>query len=180
MRDYSHGETLGNGVKWEYFPARGARELGHLYTSSWSPWSSRDEASLPPLRVCTPAVASGPSHRRGRRQGEKSPQIELGTSNRKVGTPKVRGMHMSRCHSSSDKFTTTWGLRRRGEMPVGLPGNACWLRGKESECSAGGQLQCRRRRFHSLGQEGPLEQGTATHSSILAWRIPWMEEPGGL
>ena len=30
------------------------------------------------------------------------------------------------------------------------------------------------------GQEDPLEEGTATHSSILAWRIPWTEEPGGL
>ena len=32
----------------------------------------------------------------------------------------------------------------------------------------------------SLGREDPLEKGMATHSSILAWRIPWMEEPGGL
>ena len=32
----------------------------------------------------------------------------------------------------------------------------------------------------SLGQEDPLEEGTATHSSILAWRIPWTDEPGGL
>ena len=32
----------------------------------------------------------------------------------------------------------------------------------------------------SLGLEDPLEKGTATHSSILAWRIPWTEEPGGL
>ena len=32
----------------------------------------------------------------------------------------------------------------------------------------------------SLGREDPLEEGMATHSSILAWRIPWMEEPGGL
>ena len=32
----------------------------------------------------------------------------------------------------------------------------------------------------SLGQEDPLEQGMATHSSILAWRILWTEEPGGL
>ena len=31
----------------------------------------------------------------------------------------------------------------------------------------------------SLGQEDPLEEGMATHSSILAWRIPWTEEPGG-
>ena len=32
----------------------------------------------------------------------------------------------------------------------------------------------------SLGQEDPLEKGMATHSSILAWEIPWTEEPGGL
>ena len=32
----------------------------------------------------------------------------------------------------------------------------------------------------SLGQEDPLEKETATHSSILAWRIPWTEEPGEL
>ena len=35
-------------------------------------------------------------------------------------------------------------------------------------------------RVRSLGQEDPLEKGRATHSSILAWRIPWTEEPGGL
>ena len=32
----------------------------------------------------------------------------------------------------------------------------------------------------SLGGEDPLEMGMATHSSMLAWRIPWIEEPGGL
>ena len=32
----------------------------------------------------------------------------------------------------------------------------------------------------SLGQEDLLEKGMTTHSSILAWRIPWTEEPGGL
>ena len=32
----------------------------------------------------------------------------------------------------------------------------------------------------SLCREDPLEKGMATHSSIRAWRIPWMEEPGGL
>ena len=31
----------------------------------------------------------------------------------------------------------------------------------------------------SLGQKDPLEKGMATHSSILAWKIPWTEEPGG-
>ena len=32
----------------------------------------------------------------------------------------------------------------------------------------------------SLGQEDPLEEGMATHYSILAWRTPWTEEPGSL
>ena len=40
-------------------------------------------------------------------------------------------------------------------------------------CSAGDQVSF-------LGVEDPLEKGRATHSSILAWRIPWTEEPGGL
>ena len=35
-------------------------------------------------------------------------------------------------------------------------------------------------RVLSLGREDPLEEEMATHSSILAWRIPWTEEPGGL
>ena len=34
--------------------------------------------------------------------------------------------------------------------------------------------------IQSLGQEDPLEKGMATHSSILAWRIPWIEESGRL
>ena len=37
----------------------------------------------------------------------------------------------------------------------------------------------RETRVRSLGQEGPLEKEMATHSSILAWEIPWSEEPGG-
>ena len=43
--------------------------------------------------------------------------------------------------------------------------------------------QCRRLRRHevlSLGQEDPLEEEMATHSSIPAWRIPWTEKPGWL
>ena len=35
-------------------------------------------------------------------------------------------------------------------------------------------------RVRFLAWEGPLEEGMATHSSILTWRIPWTEEPGGL
>ena len=38
----------------------------------------------------------------------------------------------------------------------------------------------RETRVRSLGRKGPLEKGMATHASILAWRIPWAEEPGRL
>ena len=48
----------------------------------------------------------------------------------------------------------------------GCPGGSA---GKESAC----QIQ-------SLGREDPLEEEMATHSSILAWAIPWTEEAGGL
>ena len=45
----------------------------------------------------------------------------------------------------------------------------------------GSQLQgTQETRVQSLGQEDPLEKGMATHSSILAWKIPRAEEPGGL
>ena len=41
-------------------------------------------------------------------------------------------------------------------------------------------LQCKRPGFAPWVREEALEKETATHSSILAWRIPWTEEPGGL
>ena len=41
-------------------------------------------------------------------------------------------------------------------------------------------MQCRRPQIRSLGREDPLEKDMAPHSSILAWRIPWTEESGGL
>ena len=52
--------------------------------------------------------------------------------------------------------------------PQGFPRGS---EGKESACSADTRIQ-------SLGQEDPLEKGMTTQSSILAWRIPWTEEPG--
>ena len=49
--------------------------------------------------------------------------------------------------------------------------------------ASGKETACQRRRHEaqvrSLGQEDPPEEGMAAHPSILAWRIPWTEEPGG-
>ena len=48
-----------------------------------------------------------------------------------------------------------------------------WLSGKESTCNAGDMGSI-------LGQEDLLEKEMATYCSILAWKVPWTEEPGGL
>ena len=53
---------------------------------------------------------------------------------------------------------------------LGFPGGSD---GKESACNAGETW------VRSLGWDDPLEKGMATHSSILAWEIPWAEEPDG-
>ena len=54
-----------------------------------------------------------------------------------------------------------------------LPGFPGGSNDEESACLMGDPVQ-------ALGREDPLEEEMATHSSILAWRIPWAEEPGGL
>ena len=74
-----------------------------------------------------------------------------------------------------------WGRRSGGRATLSckcwlLPLLAGWLPlwpiSKESTC------QCRR--LQSLGWEDPLEEELATRSSVLAWEIPWTEEPGGI
>ena len=47
---------------------------------------------------------------------------------------------------------------------------------KESDCNTGDMETW----VQSVGWEDPLEEEMATHSSILAWKTPWMEKPGGL
>ena len=62
-------------------------------------------------------------------------------------------------------------------LRMGFPGGASGKTNKNAAC------RCRRLKrqwVQSLGGKDPLEEGTATHSSILAWRIPWTEEPGQL
>ena len=58
--------------------------------------------------------------------------------------------------------------------PNQIRGLPWWLSDIESS------YQCRRHGSRSLSQEDLLEKEVATHSSILAWEIPWTEEPGGL
>ena len=59
----------------------------------------------------------------------------------------------------------------RPHAEISFPGGS---RDKESACNAGDP------RVRAWGQQDPVEKGMATHSGILAWRISWTEEPGGL
>ena len=63
-----------------------------------------------------------------------------------------------------------WGLNYHSTLSCVLPQ---WLSGEEPACDAGDKVW-------SLGQEDPLEEGMATHSTILAWKIPWTEKLCGL
>ena len=57
---------------------------------------------------------------------------------------------------------------------MGFPSGAS---DKEPACQS---KRCKQKWVWCLDQEHPLEEGMATHSSIIAWRIPWTEDPGGL
>ena len=65
---------------------------------------------------------------------------------------------------------------KRLEIACGLAGLPQRLSGKESACNAGATGDA----GSILGQEVPLEEGMAAHSSILVCRIVWTEEPGGI
>ena len=62
---------------------------------------------------------------------------------------------------------------KRGYYILGFPR---WLSSKELPAVQ----ETKKKWVQPLGREDSLEEGMATHSSILAWRIPWTEEPGGL
>ena len=82
------------------------------------------------------------------------------------GRPRIHGLYPGLvCFSAHDKRF----IKHQECRPL-LPR---WLSGKDSTC------QCRRRRFDPWVGKTPLEE-RATHTSILAWRIPWTEEPGRL
>ena len=102
--------------------------------------------------------------------------------------PTLCDPHGLPAHQAALSFTISWSLLRlmstESVMSSLLPyeviyateGLPRWHSGKESTC------QCRRQEMWvgSLGWEDPPEEGLTTHCNILAWRIPWTEEPGGL
>ena len=79
----------------------------------------------------------------------------------------------SQSHRNQRMMVTGYILNARTMESLGLP---WWLSSKE--CAL--MQESQEMQVPSLGGEDPLEEGMATHPSILAWRIPRIEEPGGL
>ena len=137
----------------------------------------RREQILEPYRLC-----HGLSWYRKRFQN--LPHGRSLNDNGATENPLKPSMKLCRCHccpwlclqfsvfwlywSSSCNAWASLVAARRRSCSMGFRG------GEESTC------QCRRRRFDPLIREDPLEEDTAIHTSILAWRISWTEEPGWL
>ena len=68
----------------------------------------------------------------------------------------------------------------KGEKVPSLGATERWIKGPQEEQGIDNSIMYQETRVQSLGEEDPLEKGTAIQSSILAWEIPWTEEPGGL
>ena len=81
----------------------------------------------------------------------------------------MRGTHLISLQEVRIKVTRCY-----YPLTMGFPDGTS---GKEPACQ---MQETKETPVPSLGQEDPLEEGMATHSSVLAWRIPWTEEPGGL
>ncbi|CAI9166963.1 unnamed protein product [Rangifer tarandus platyrhynchus] len=81
---------------------------------------------------------------------------------------------------------TTWNLPEPKQPPAQVLGLSCEAQGSNGETTSlvaqrvKRLLTMRETRVQSLGREDLLEKEMANHPSILAWELPWMEEPGGL
>ena len=75
----------------------------------------------------------------------------------------------------NDSTALTWEFNGN---TVGFPGGSA-VKNPYASAGDGGEAGGTGVGFQSLGQKDPLEEEMATHSSILAWGIPWTEEPGG-
>ena len=94
------------------------------------------------------------------------------------GMPRERGRpsgDCSHCPAPLGGSCCSEGVARSGGR--GRQGKAQGQRKGPGLLPGGSVLETR---APSLGREDPLEEAMATHSSVLAWRIPWTEEPGGL
>ena len=135
-------------------------------------WESPgDRCGCPPERrysAAGPAPAGGPA----------SPPAESSDRHARSAAT-TRGRHLPAGSRQGNAGGWQFGQVENGRqfhlvqpISVGFPGGPS---GKEPACQ---YRQMEQTRLCSLGREDPLEKEMATHSSILAWRIPWTEQPG--
>ena len=137
-----------------------------MWTLSWGIW---DLVSSPGMETGPPALGAPSLNHWTTREFPwailiLAPELWLRQSNQKAETVRLDSKQKRPKYVLSNNIAN---------QLLGFPGISD---GKESACNAGDK----RNIVPSLGQKDPLKKGMATHSSILAWRIPWTEELGRL
>ena len=116
------------------------------------------------------AGANSRSHHQSHCETEKELGLAFFYRNHHIsGSPCLAGRQRF-CVSSKEPSIDLWSLSLKSQVKYEAP-----VAQLVKNLPAMGDTGVR-----SLGWEDPLEKGMATHSSILAWRIPWRERPGGL
>ena len=156
----------------------------------YSPWTVQ---GLPPAPECRPQP-SGPAHSREERRRKNGPGLHFagvvggslsgpgagGGDGRPCLRPQLpaRQRPLELCDLVLEAPPVLLAFLRSLYLALALwlkSGFPWWVARTVKNLSA-----MQETRVWSLGREGPLEKGMATHSSIVAWRIPWTEQPGGL
>jgi len=112
-------------------------------------------------------------HRPGPRLSRVLTEILINES--KITLPRSHSSHIP---SAQWPLGAVAALSGGTEMAHGLGESATCRASLEAQMAMNLPIM-RETQAQSLGQEDPLEEGMATYSSVLAWRIPWTEEPGG-
>ena len=96
-------------------------------------------------------------------------------------TSRLRPCSINSAVMNNGMHVSFWITAFLGNVPTsGIAGSYGSFRGFLDSSVVKNPPLMQETRVQYLGQEDPLEEGMATHSSILAWRIPWTEEPSGL
>ena len=162
-----------------------------MHSQSWEDWREGTHTPCNSLWWCRISALSPENLRRTHTEKQSVQQLactlrvsrswrtrEVGGATRMGGT----WGHMKAKSNWSHRPARFWNWTKNFN---GKSGISKWLPQYRSLYSCVAQLvknlpAMREIQVHSLGREDPLEEEMATHSSILAWRIPWTEEPGGL